>query len=204
MVFEYPLPGHERRHSPRGYRDYTSYKPWLRDEFGFRCVYCLWRERWCANGDDGFGVEHFLSQVRHPDLIGDYENLLVACCSCNAIKRDADGTLDPCQEGFGKHVEVSEDGTIQPLTQEGAALIELCRLDRPQLSEARRTMLEILKLLAATDSDDARRLYRDLSAYPDNLPRLAALRPPGGNTKPDGIAGSFDARRERNELPAVY
>jgi hypothetical protein len=51
MAFIYPHHPHVRRHSPRGYRDYRSYKPWLRDEFDFRCVYCLWRERWCADGD---------------------------------------------------------------------------------------------------------------------------------------------------------
>jgi hypothetical protein len=26
--------------------DYESYRPWLRDEFAFRCVYCLTRETW--------------------------------------------------------------------------------------------------------------------------------------------------------------
>ena len=43
MAFTYPRSRHIRRHGPHGYRDYRSYKPWLRDEFAFRCVYCLWR-----------------------------------------------------------------------------------------------------------------------------------------------------------------
>ena len=38
--------------------NYQSYKPWLRDEFQFRCVYCLWRERWHSVGEDAFSVEH--------------------------------------------------------------------------------------------------------------------------------------------------
>jgi len=54
MALQYPRHLHIRRHSPRGYRTYRAYKPWLRDEFAFRCVYCLWRERWCADGAQAF------------------------------------------------------------------------------------------------------------------------------------------------------
>ena len=49
-VFVYPVERHVRRHGPLGYSDYQSFKPWLRDEFRFRCCYCLWRETWCADG----------------------------------------------------------------------------------------------------------------------------------------------------------
>lgn len=45
-VFRYPKDLQRRRHGPRGYLRYESYKPWLRDEFRFRCTYCLCRERW--------------------------------------------------------------------------------------------------------------------------------------------------------------
>lgn len=34
-----------RRRGPRGYRRHESYRDWLRDEFSFRCVYCLNREQ---------------------------------------------------------------------------------------------------------------------------------------------------------------
>lgn len=30
--FDYPPEPHIRRHGPRGYSDYGSYRPWLRDE----------------------------------------------------------------------------------------------------------------------------------------------------------------------------
>ena len=49
-VFQYPSSPYTRRHGPCGYSDHTSYKPWLRDEFTFRCVYCLARERWRHDG----------------------------------------------------------------------------------------------------------------------------------------------------------
>jgi hypothetical protein len=44
--FAYPAVGHMRRHASAGYKDYRDFKPWLRDEFEFRCVYCLQREMW--------------------------------------------------------------------------------------------------------------------------------------------------------------
>ena len=44
--FTYPSAPIVRRHDPIGYLDYDSFRPWLRDEFRFRCVYCLRRERW--------------------------------------------------------------------------------------------------------------------------------------------------------------
>ena len=45
-AFVYPEVPHSRRHGPKGYADCYQYHPWLRDEFSFRCVYCLSRERW--------------------------------------------------------------------------------------------------------------------------------------------------------------
>lgn len=49
IPFEYPSAPLVRRHGPVGYLDYSSFRPWLRDEFGFRCVYCLRREQWEPN-----------------------------------------------------------------------------------------------------------------------------------------------------------
>ena len=45
-AFTYPVEPHLRRHGPQGYADVVSDRPWLRDEFAFRCVYCLLREQW--------------------------------------------------------------------------------------------------------------------------------------------------------------
>ncbi|MCL4201337.1 MAG: hypothetical protein KJ000_02500 [Pirellulaceae bacterium] len=45
-VFAYASTEQQRRHGPRGYTSYRAYKPWLRDEFAFRCVYCLLRISW--------------------------------------------------------------------------------------------------------------------------------------------------------------
>jgi hypothetical protein len=41
-------------------------------------------------------------------------------------------------------------------------------------------------------------------SYPDDLPNLARLRPPGGNTRPEGIAESAFARRKVKTFPGTY
>ena len=127
MVFRYPSSPHIRRHGPLGYRNYRSYKPWLRDEFDFRCVYCLWRERWCADGDHAFGVDHLLPQTTHPDHIRAYDNLMYACNACNAFKQDIAFVVNPCEEGLGHHVEIESDGRVRALTARGEEQIGFCR-----------------------------------------------------------------------------
>ncbi len=39
--FQYPPVAGSRIHAPMGYADAESYREWLRDEFAFRCIYCL-------------------------------------------------------------------------------------------------------------------------------------------------------------------
>ena len=75
--FNYPTKPHQRRHGPTGYGDYESYRPWLRDEFLFRCVYCLNREKWYSD-DVAFNIDHFLPVAVAPDMECDYstENLV--------------------------------------------------------------------------------------------------------------------------------
>src|SRR5437763_966137 len=103
-VFQYPAGPHRRRHGPRGYADYGLYKPWLRDEFSFRCIHCLCRERWEPNGHDVFSVEHLEPQVRHPERAGDYDNLLYACSVCNAYRRAEPLPFDPSAEAMKAHL----------------------------------------------------------------------------------------------------
>ena len=59
-------------------------------------------------------------------------------------------------------------------------------------------------MLAASRSEEARTLLRGLRGFPDNLPRLATLRPPDGNTRPEAIVDSYYAKRQRGELPVTY
>jgi hypothetical protein len=47
-------------------------------------------------------------------------------------------------------------------------------------------------------------LYRKLMTFPDDLPDLATLRPPDGNSRPDGIEQSYLVRRRGATLPETY
>jgi hypothetical protein len=51
---------------------------------------------------------------------------------------------------------------------------------------------------------DASRLRKRYCGFPVDLPDLAALQPPQGNTRPDGIAASCLEQYRRGELPEYY
>jgi hypothetical protein len=72
--FLYPSQPHVRRHGPQGYADGESYRPWLRDEFAFRCVYYLFREQW-GRVVGTFTIDHFLPVSLHPEQERTYDNL---------------------------------------------------------------------------------------------------------------------------------
>ena len=203
-VLEYPAEGHQRHHGPLGYADYRSYKPWLRDEFAFRCVYCRWRENWCADGDGSFSVDHVRPRASHPEDSCNYENLVYACCRCNSVKQDRPLPVDPCDDGWGRHLRAVPDGTVRAITTEGQRTIEICRLNRPALVQARQRILRLLNELAANGSEDAMSLVREYLGFPANLPMLSQLHPPGGNMRPEGITDSHFERRKRGQLPETY
>ena len=81
----YPKRPHVRRHGPAGYDDVESFRPWLRDEFQFRCVYCLEREVW-TKPVAAFDIDHHAAVGGNPGLQFDYDNLLYVCHSCNLSK----------------------------------------------------------------------------------------------------------------------
>ena len=47
-------------------------------------------------------------------------------------------------------------------------------------------------------------LFARLTRYPDDLPDLPRLRPPGGNARPEGIGQSHFALRKRGELKLAF
>jgi 5-methylcytosine-specific restriction endonuclease McrA len=111
---------HSRRHVPAGYQNYESFKDWLRDEFQFRCVYCLFRERWYPNGSMSFSVDHVIprSADRGGTSERDYGNLVYACNRCNSVRTVAD-VLNPTQCSLSEHLEVrQEDGSVMGRTAE--------------------------------------------------------------------------------------
>ncbi|MDQ3816286.1 MAG: HNH endonuclease [Acidobacteriota bacterium] len=201
--FNYPSKPHVRSHGPAGYADYKAYKPWLRDEFIFRCVYCLVREIWYPNGAASFSVDHFIPQVNAPDKVCDYDNLLYACSRCNSSKQDAD-VINPCQEAMSKHLLINEDGTIRAMTPEAVDHVRILHLDDPELIEYRAHWIRTLKRLADLPDAKSKALLRYWLGFPKDLPNLTALRPPGGNTRPGGAKTCYYKQRQAGTLPEVY
>lgn len=196
--FTYPPTVHVRRHGPRGYAEMESYRPWIRDEFDFRCVYCLLRERW-GQFRGIFAIDHFLPIAQHPDKASDYDNLLYACVTCNAAKGDR-LVPDPLSVLTSQTVHVDSNGNIQTDNAEAGQLIELLGLDSEASAEFRKLWLEIVALAEQHDPD----LYANLMGYPADLPNLGRLRPPEGNSRPAAVHQSSFARRQAGTLPATY
>jgi hypothetical protein len=196
--FVYPPFAHIRRHGPRGYADYASYRPWLRDEFAFRCVYCLRRENWgLVRGT--FAVDHFVPVALRPDLVTEYNNLVYACETCNSLK-GASELPDPTAVLLRDDVRVAEDGTISGDTPDARQLIRVLGLEGAEYTEFRRLWIDILALAVRHDPE----LHARLMGFPNDLPDLTTLAPPDGNARPNGVRASYSELRARGELPATY
>jgi len=193
--FAYPTEPHCRRHGPV-YEDYQRYRPWLEDEFTFRCVYCLKRMVWAPT--DVWGVDHIIPQDEAKDLACLYENLVLACQCCNRLKSNK-RVPDPCLVAYGQCLHVGPDGTIIPLNQVGSRLLRDLRLNEPRFRGWRSQRMRELRALFLCDPEG----YEQVMGFPKDLPDLSALRAKS-NSRPEGIEDSWLAKRLRGELPKVY
>lgn len=195
--FTYPPAPLVRRHGPSGYEDYESYRPWLRDEFSFRCVYCLLRERW-GRVTGEFDLDHFVPEARNETGTPEYANLLYACHPCN-LRKGARDIADPATALTSENMRVHPDGRIEALTDEAFQIIKVLGLNSPQWTQWRRIWIRNIELAADHDPEH----HGDLMGYPENLPDLSTLTPPQ-NEEPDSFESSHFARRQRGELEDIY
>lgn len=200
----YPDEPHRRKHGPAGYTEYASYKPWLRDEFCFRCAYCLTREQWCQDRMGTMSVDHFEPQAESPHRRLEYDNLIYVCGPCNRSKGTASLPLHPSVHALGQHLRFTASGRIEGLTPEGRAFVEILILNDPIRLQPRRLIVELLQFLDARVLPEARVYLDYYLGFPDDLPDLARLRPPGGNSRPDGVKDSYFQQRIRGTLPPMY
>jgi len=89
---------------------------------------------------------------------------------------------------------------MEARTKEAAKLIDKLLLNSEECRAFRRRLISIIRLA----HEHSHELYRELMGYPADLPDLSRLRPPGGNSRPQGIEQSHGARRQRGELPEIY
>ena len=123
--FNYPAHP-QMRHGPIGYANAESFRPWLRDEFAFRCVYCLRRERW-EPGQTSFEIDDLRLCPRAPDLATNYDNLLYTCSVCNSVKSNRE-LPDPGQAMHAASL-IEANGRITGLTPEALRIIRVLGLN---------------------------------------------------------------------------
>ena len=196
--FSFPRGAHKRRHGPAGYHDYESFREWLRDEFMFRCVYCLHRELW-FRAPGLFHLEHVVPTAVDPAGTVRYANLVYACGSCNLAKGKALDVPDPCEVALSECLELRRDGAFKPLNAAGRILEERLRLNRPYLVSRRALFIDTMCAVEECRPD----LFKRYMSFPDDLRDLRATRVPH-NTKPGGVQNCYFALRERGELPETY
>jgi hypothetical protein len=194
--YAYPAEPHTRRHGPSGYTDYHSYRPWLEDEFFFRCVYCLKRMVWAPA--EVWAVDHLISQAKAQELECEYTNLVLVCPFCNGQK-GPNGVPDPCEVAYGKCLRVESDGRVTPFNAPGHRLVKVLGLNHEKQIAERRKQIRILEVLAIHN----RGWYEQLMGFPAELPDLRKLNPPN-NRRPEGVSESCHAKRQRGELPTIY
>ncbi len=195
--FIYPIKPHQRKHGPEGYSDYSGYKDWLRDEFDFRCVYCLRREAW-APRRAVWAVEHLIPRKDRKDLATTYSNLVYACATCNSWK-SADHMPDPCKTAYGELVSVDSEGRIRALKPKGNTLIKVARLDDADSIEFRRKHIRLIRNLYLHDREE----YHRWMGFPSDLPDLANTKVKH-NAKPEGAQNCRFEQRKRGMLPQTY
>lgn len=211
MPYDYPPADRPRRHAPQGYAQYRDFRPWLRDEFEFRCAYCLHRETWMegAHINSAFPIDHIMPQSVAPDLVAEYDNLAYCCARCNFLKSDDIFLPSPLDYATRERMTVNPDGELQydDTDDELAILIQSLQLNSTPRKSMRAQKFEDFNVLSLRrgESDYDERAFRRQFGYPSDLPDLAAVKPqPKANAKPAGLAQSFYEQRNSGTLPDSY
>lgn len=134
-----------RKHSPKRtctktFKDYRSFKPYLREDFQKRCGYCNDLDL-INGGKRGFHIDHFRPQKPYKHLELEYKNLIYACPYCNIAKSndwpsgdehqpilDGKGYIDPCDLSYSDHFERFDNGRIRPTSQVGQYMFKRLKL----------------------------------------------------------------------------
>jgi hypothetical protein len=197
---------HVRRHGPIGYVDYRTYKIWLRDEFQFRCVFCLHREKWERRGWRIFHVDHIIPQSVDEAKVCDYENLLYLCDACNESKSDW-VIPDPCMHDYSADYRFEEDGTAIPISDFGDLYIKALKLNEPHLVAYRRDFLKEIRdfeeIAPELDEDDLLFGLKRWFGYPLDIPDLRSQRPKG-NMRPGGRNETYFLQLQQNKIDPFY
>ncbi|OCG15126.1 hypothetical protein [Gilliamella sp. WF3-4] len=112
-----PKRAYQKKHN-----NYRDYKPYLAEDFHYRCGYTDCIDFWFG-GKHNFHIDHFLPKKKYPNLENEYSNLVYACSYVNILKSDDVGNyLDPCNEDFNRHFYRDNMGCIYPRQESEQAI----------------------------------------------------------------------------------
>lgn len=128
--------------------NYRQWKPILRVEGRYQCVYCSIGEG-AFGGFRNFHVEHYRPKKYFPDLEDVIANLFYACGICNSFKgsdwpgepredNEVAAYPDPSKVNLATIFSVDGSGLVQSNCISGRYVIERLFLNRPQLLIQRR------------------------------------------------------------------
>jgi hypothetical protein len=140
---------------------YRVWKPQIRREGRYQCVYCAIKEQQFG-GLRNFHVEHYRPRKHFPQLTEDIVNLFYACGICNSFKGgswpsepDADHSVAafpcPADVDYSDILNIEDDYTLVSSVRAGCFLIERLYLNRPQLIYTRRFFAMVLRLRALAE-----------------------------------------------------
>lgn len=82
--------------------------------------------------------------------------------------------------------------------------IKVLLLNAKELTEYRKQIIQTVRLIEKSMDSKALSLLHRWLGFPDDLPNLAALRPPGGNTSPPAVRDCSYQQRLNGGLPDYY
>ena len=217
--FSYPKSRHTRRLRPGPFNTYSDYKPFLREEFEKKCVYCRMPDT--MKDYEMYGVDHYRPKSVFSELLTTYTNLFYCCNPCNRRKREYWPTRgkvkthfvpNPCDHEMFAHLRFAGE-KVQARTTAGAVAYDLLDLDDPKVVEYRRFILDALALYEGKRSEavDALEELRRMkvAAIPpadidDAVASLELTSPRSIGFSPDlRVAEANRRRRSLHERPHV-
>lgn len=154
-----------RRETPPGpFKQYSAYRPFVREDFVECCAYCLIPE-FLSGGPESFELDHFRpkSLPEFSGFVGDFYNLYYSCRPCNHAKGDTWPSsfleshgycfLDFCAESFSGNFQEEPDGSWTPLSRQAEYTLERLRLNRAHLVEIRLLLRHIAEAKRAQSMD---------------------------------------------------
>jgi hypothetical protein len=160
-AFAYPKAKHKRGTDPGPFKDYGTYKPYLRDEFQGACVYCRLRDSSLDKAQ--FAVEHHMPQKPFTALVTEWTNLYYACRACNGAKSNFYPTTKhkaheyvptPCNDVMFDHLRY-QGPLVVPHSKTGKFVETQLDLNEPRCVEYRKYFQRVLDeaLVAVAESE---------------------------------------------------